>query len=225
MSSIFNLEDGDKDVIVSAIYSPSANKDTLSALDYQGPKRKLYSAVPGRLFIVVKPYQPQGEGEIHLHKGDRVKVLSIGEGGFWEGSTRGHIGWFPAECVEEVQCKTSESKTGELEEHFTYIGFTLYTALEYCENRVVGYNFYPDTACTETRTDRTKKLFRHYTVGSYDSFDASRTEVDGSRQSSVFFVGAGVVFLYKLSGVKPYKGGPAKEQAIAGSPGLKKIWA
>ncbi|NXH87003.1 SHAN2 protein, partial [Edolisoma coerulescens] len=121
---------------ISAVYSPSANKDTLSALDYQGPKRKLYSAVPGRLFIVVKPYQPQGEGEIHLHKGDRVKVLSIGEGGFWEGSTRGHIGWFPAECVEEVQCKPSESKP-------------------------------------ETRTDRTKKLFRHYTVGSYDSFDAS----------------------------------------------------
>ncbi|NXH46860.1 SHAN2 protein, partial [Dicaeum eximium] len=121
---------------ISAVYSPSANKDTLSVLDYQGPKRKLYSAVPGRLFIVVKPYQPQGEGEIHLHKGDRVKVLSIGEGGFWEGSTRGHIGWFPAECVEEVQCKPNESKP-------------------------------------ETRTDRTKKLFRHYTVGSYDSFDAS----------------------------------------------------
>ncbi|XP_065541269.1 SH3 and multiple ankyrin repeat domains protein 2 isoform X1 [Lathamus discolor] len=121
---------------ISAIYNPSANKDTLSALDYQGPKRKLYSAVPGRLFIVVKPYQPQGEGEIHLHKGDRVKVLSIGEGGFWEGSTRGHIGWFPAECVEEVQCKPNESKP-------------------------------------ETRSDRTKKLFRHYTVGSYDSFDAS----------------------------------------------------
>ncbi|OPJ74052.1 SH3 and multiple ankyrin repeat domains protein 2 isoform D [Patagioenas fasciata monilis] len=121
---------------ISAVYSPGANKDTLAALDYQGPKRKLYSAVPGRLFIVVKPYQPQGEGEIHLHKGDRVKVLSIGEGGFWEGSTRGHIGWFPAECVEEVQCKPNESKP-------------------------------------ETRTDRTKKLFRHYTVGSYDSFDAS----------------------------------------------------
>ncbi|XP_065611090.1 SH3 and multiple ankyrin repeat domains protein 2 [Cyrtonyx montezumae] len=121
---------------ISAVYNPSASKDALSALDYQGPKRKLYSAVPGRLFIVIKPYQPQGEGEIHLHKGDRVKVLSIGEGGFWEGSTRGHIGWFPAECVEEVQCKPNESKP-------------------------------------ETRTDRTKKLFRHYTVGSYDSFDAS----------------------------------------------------
>uniref|UniRef100_A0A670I082 SH3 and multiple ankyrin repeat domains 2 n=1 Tax=Podarcis muralis TaxID=64176 RepID=A0A670I082_PODMU len=121
---------------ISASYNPSANKDTISALDYQGPKRKLYSAVPGRLFIVVKPYQPQGEGEIHLHKGDRVKVLSIGEGGFWEGTTRGHVGWFPAECVEEVQCKPNESKP-------------------------------------ETRADRTKKLFRHYTVGSYDSFDAS----------------------------------------------------
>lgn len=57
----------------SANYNPSANKDIISALDYQGQKRKLYSAVPGRLFIVVKPYQPQGEGEIHLHKGDRVK--------------------------------------------------------------------------------------------------------------------------------------------------------
>ncbi|XP_014373236.1 SH3 and multiple ankyrin repeat domains protein 2 isoform X3 [Alligator sinensis] len=121
---------------ISAGYNPSTNKDTISALDYQGPKRKLYSAVPGRLFIVVKPYQPQGEGEIHLHKGDRVKVLSIGEGGFWEGSTRGHVGWFPADCVEEVQCKPNESKP-------------------------------------ETRADRTKKLFRHYTVGSYDSFDAS----------------------------------------------------
>ncbi|XP_039767379.1 SH3 and multiple ankyrin repeat domains protein 2 isoform X2 [Ornithorhynchus anatinus] len=121
---------------ISAGFSPGASKETISTFDYQGPKRKLYSAVPGRLFVVVKPYQPQVDGEIHLHRGDRVKVLSIGEGGFWEGSTRGHIGWFPADCVEEIQCKPNESKP-------------------------------------ETRTDRTKKLFRHYTVGSYDSFDAS----------------------------------------------------
>lgn len=40
-------------------------------------------------------------------------VLSIGEGGFWEGSARGHIGWFPAECVEEVQCKPKESQAGK----------------------------------------------------------------------------------------------------------------
>uniref|UniRef100_A0A8C4SSR5 Uncharacterized protein n=1 Tax=Erpetoichthys calabaricus TaxID=27687 RepID=A0A8C4SSR5_ERPCA len=117
-------------------FSPNANKETVSGLDFQGPKRKLYSAVPGRHFIVVKPYQPQGDGEIPLYKGDRVKVISVGEGGFWEGSARGHVGWFPAECVEEIQSKPNESKP-------------------------------------ETRTDRTKKLFRHYTVGSYDSFDAS----------------------------------------------------
>ncbi|XP_075044361.1 SH3 and multiple ankyrin repeat domains protein 2 isoform X2 [Mixophyes fleayi] len=115
---------------------PGANKEVASAVEYQGPKRKLYSALPGRHFIVVKPYQPQGEGEIPLHKGDRIRVLSIGEGGFWEGNARGHIGWFPAECVEEVQPKPSEGRQ-------------------------------------ETRTDRTKKLFRHYTVGSYDSFEAS----------------------------------------------------
>uniref|UniRef100_A0A8C6WBL8 SH3 and multiple ankyrin repeat domains 2 n=1 Tax=Nannospalax galili TaxID=1026970 RepID=A0A8C6WBL8_NANGA len=121
---------------VGSPFSPGATKDSLSTFEYPGPKRKLYSAVPGRLFVVVKPYQPQVDGEIPLHRGDRVKVLSIGEGGFWEGSAHGHIGWFPAECVEEVQCKPRDSQA-------------------------------------ETRADRSKKLFRHYTVGSYDSFDTS----------------------------------------------------
>ncbi|KAG5846089.1 hypothetical protein ANANG_G00146020 [Anguilla anguilla] len=40
----------------------------------RGPKRKLYSAVPGRTFIVVKPHTPQGEGEIQLNRGERVKA-------------------------------------------------------------------------------------------------------------------------------------------------------
>lgn len=57
-------------------FPPGANKDTLSAFEYPGPKRKLYSAVPGRLFVVVKPYQPQVDGEIPLHRGDRVKGQS-----------------------------------------------------------------------------------------------------------------------------------------------------
>uniref|UniRef100_A0A3B3SWU2 SH3 and multiple ankyrin repeat domains 3 n=1 Tax=Paramormyrops kingsleyae TaxID=1676925 RepID=A0A3B3SWU2_9TELE len=99
----------------------------------RGPKRKLYSAVPGRTFIVVKPYTPQGEGEIQLNRGERVKVLSIGEGGFWEGTVKGRTGWFPAECVEEVQMRQYDPRL-------------------------------------ETREDRTKRLFRHYTVGSYDTF-------------------------------------------------------
>ncbi|XP_017582613.1 PREDICTED: SH3 and multiple ankyrin repeat domains protein 3, partial [Corvus brachyrhynchos] len=110
----------------------------------RGPKRKLYSAVPGRKFIVVKSYAPQGDGEIQLNRGEAVKgqqlhevVLSIGEGGFWEGSVKGRSGWFPAECVEEVQMRQYDSRQ-------------------------------------ETREDRTKRLFRHYTVGSYDNFTSHR---------------------------------------------------
>ncbi|CAJ0950570.1 unnamed protein product [Ranitomeya imitator] len=73
-------------------------------------KRKLYSAVPGRTFVVTKPYQSQGEGEISLSKGEKVKVLSVGEGGFWEGNARGRTGWFPSDCVEEIPTKPQEGK-------------------------------------------------------------------------------------------------------------------
>ncbi|CAL8405058.1 unnamed protein product [Boreogadus saida] len=104
-----------------------------------GGRRKLYSAVPGRNFVVVRPYSPQAEGEISLYKNDRVKVLSIGEGGFWEGGARGQVGWFPADCLEEIPSKASDERS--------------YSRAD--------------------RSDR-RKLFRHYTVGSYDSFDASR---------------------------------------------------
>uniref|UniRef100_A0AAQ6ITI1 SH3 and multiple ankyrin repeat domains protein 3 n=1 Tax=Anabas testudineus TaxID=64144 RepID=A0AAQ6ITI1_ANATE len=96
-------------------------------------KRRLYSAVPGRTFIATRSHVPQGSGEIQLHRGERVKVLSIGEGGFWEGSVKGRTGWFPADCVEEVQMRQYDPRL-------------------------------------ETREDRTKRLFRHYTVGSYDNY-------------------------------------------------------
>lgn len=50
-------------------------------------------------------------------------------------------------------------------------------------------------------------------------FHCAKHKVDG-RRMSYFVLGqnrcAGVVFLYKLSGGKPYKEGPAKEQAVAG---------
>uniref|UniRef100_A0A674B0Q0 SH3 and multiple ankyrin repeat domains 2b n=1 Tax=Salmo trutta TaxID=8032 RepID=A0A674B0Q0_SALTR len=106
--------------------SPHRGREAFSdGIDSQGPKRKLYSAVPGKHYVVTQSYQPQAEGEIPLYKNDKVKVLSIGESGFWEGSARGNLGWFPAECVEE------------------------------------------------NIPNQRRKLFRHYTVGSYDSFDAS----------------------------------------------------
>uniref|UniRef100_A0ABI8AKE5 SH3 and multiple ankyrin repeat domains 1 n=1 Tax=Felis catus TaxID=9685 RepID=A0ABI8AKE5_FELCA len=98
-------------------------------------KRKLYSAVPGRSFMAVKSYQAQAEGEISLSKGEKIKVLSIGEGGFWEGQVKGRVGWFPSDCLEEVANRSQEGKQ-------------------------------------ESRSDKAKRLFRHYTVGSYDSFDA-----------------------------------------------------
>ncbi|KAM6962069.1 SH3 and multiple ankyrin repeat domains protein 3 isoform 2-T4 [Tautogolabrus adspersus] len=96
-------------------------------------KRRLYSAVPGRTFIATRSHVPQGVGEIQLHRGERVKVLSIGEGGYWEGTVKGRTGWFPADCVEEVQMRQYDPRL-------------------------------------ETREDRTKRLFRHYTVGSYDNY-------------------------------------------------------
>lgn len=47
--------------------SPSSHGEAV------GPRRKLYSAVPGRHFVVVRAYTAQAEGEINLYKSDRVK--------------------------------------------------------------------------------------------------------------------------------------------------------
>ncbi|GCC44133.1 hypothetical protein chiPu_0028151, partial [Chiloscyllium punctatum] len=51
------------------------NKEYPGSAQGWRPKRKLYSAVPGRVFVVVKTYQPQGEDEIQLNKGEKVKGL------------------------------------------------------------------------------------------------------------------------------------------------------
>lgn len=40
-------------------------------------------------------------------------VLSVGEGGYWEGTVRGRTGWFPSDCVEEVALRSLESRSGE----------------------------------------------------------------------------------------------------------------
>ncbi|KAK9400389.1 SH3 and multiple ankyrin repeat domains protein 3 [Crotalus adamanteus] len=41
------------------------------------------------------------------------RMLSIGEGGFWEGTVKGRTGWFPAECVEEVQMRQFDARPAE----------------------------------------------------------------------------------------------------------------
>lgn len=43
-----------------------------------------------------------------------LSVLSVGEGGFWEGTAKGRTGWFPADCVEEVLPQNQELPTGDL---------------------------------------------------------------------------------------------------------------
>lgn len=40
-------------------------------------------------------------------------VLSIGEGGFWEGQVKGRVGWFPSDCLEEVANRSQEGKQGD----------------------------------------------------------------------------------------------------------------
>ncbi|KAM7330933.1 hypothetical protein ACRRTK_010122 [Alexandromys fortis] len=121
------------------------------SLGSRGRRRKLYSAVPGRSFMAVKSYQAQGEGEISLSKGEKIKVLSIGEGGFWEGQVKGRVGWFPSDCLEEVANRSQEGRQ-------------------------------------ESRSDKAKRLFRHYTVGSYDSFDAPSWPALGPRRRSVWYI-------------------------------------
>ncbi|TRY93619.1 hypothetical protein DNTS_027247, partial [Danionella cerebrum] len=75
------------------------------------PRKRLYSAVPGRVFVATRSHSAHGEREISFSKGDKVKVLSVGEGGFWEGTVKGRTGWFPAECVEEVLPQNQEPQT------------------------------------------------------------------------------------------------------------------
>ncbi|XP_051970670.1 SH3 and multiple ankyrin repeat domains protein 1-like [Xyrauchen texanus] len=76
-----------------------------------GQRKRLYSAVPGRVFVATRSHSAHGEREISLSKGDKVKVLSVGEGGFWEGTVKSHTGWFPADCVEEVLPQNQEPQT------------------------------------------------------------------------------------------------------------------
>lgn len=64
-------------MILFFFYSPRPGRDGFSGAETPGSKRRLYSAVPGRHYVVVKSYQPQAEGEITLYKNDRVKGMLL----------------------------------------------------------------------------------------------------------------------------------------------------
>lgn len=42
-----------------------------------------------------------------------VSVLSVGEGGYWEGTVKGRTGWFPSDCVEEVAGLNKDNRSGK----------------------------------------------------------------------------------------------------------------
>ena len=42
-------------------------------------------------------------------------VLSVGEGGYWEGTVKGRTGWFPSDCVEEVAALTRDNRSGKMD--------------------------------------------------------------------------------------------------------------
>lgn len=50
---------------------------------------------------------------IHLFICLSVSVLSVGEGGYWEGTVKGRTGWFPSDCVEEVAGLTKDNRSGK----------------------------------------------------------------------------------------------------------------
>uniref|UniRef100_A0A667ZHS5 SH3 and multiple ankyrin repeat domains 1 n=1 Tax=Myripristis murdjan TaxID=586833 RepID=A0A667ZHS5_9TELE len=74
--------------------------------------RRMYSAVPGRVYVATRAHSASGDRELTLSKGDKVKVLSVGEGGYWEGTVKGRTGWFPSECVEEVAALNKDNRPG-----------------------------------------------------------------------------------------------------------------
>ncbi|XP_053720444.1 LOW QUALITY PROTEIN: SH3 and multiple ankyrin repeat domains protein 1-like [Synchiropus splendidus] len=81
---------------------PRGRQGATSASKAGGQMKRMYSAVPGRLYVASRAHAAAGERELSLSKGDKVKVLSVGEGGYWEGTVNGRTGWFPSDCVEEV---------------------------------------------------------------------------------------------------------------------------
>lgn len=55
-----------------------------------------------------------------------VSVLSVGEGGFWEGTVKGQTGWFPAECVEEVLPQNEEKRPGIFKQQHNFCCLAVY---------------------------------------------------------------------------------------------------
>ncbi|XP_039992089.1 SH3 and multiple ankyrin repeat domains protein 3-like [Xiphias gladius] len=90
---------------------PRSRQGATSAGSVGGQMKRMYSAVPGRVYVATRAHSASGERELSLSKGDKVRVLSVGEGGYWEGTVKGHTGWFPSDCVEEVAAPSKDNRS------------------------------------------------------------------------------------------------------------------
>ncbi|KAF3704555.1 SH3 and multiple ankyrin repeat domains protein 1 [Channa argus] len=90
---------------------PRGRQGTTSAGSGGGQMKRMYSAVPGRVYVATRAHSASGDRELSLNKGDKVKVLSVGEGGYWEGTVKGRTGWFPSDCVEEVVALSKDARS------------------------------------------------------------------------------------------------------------------
>ncbi|XP_031147179.1 SH3 and multiple ankyrin repeat domains protein 1-like isoform X1 [Sander lucioperca] len=89
---------------------PRGRQGATSAGSGGGQMKRMYSAVPGRVYVATRTHSASGDRELSLNKGDKVKVLSVGEGGYWEGTAKGRTGWFPSDCVEEVAALSKDNR-------------------------------------------------------------------------------------------------------------------
>lgn len=82
--------------------SRSVSSDGSGSNNYACARKRLYTSIPNRTFICKKAFRASRAGEMELNKGDIVELVSVGDGGFWEGRlSNGVEGWFRADCVEE----------------------------------------------------------------------------------------------------------------------------
>nr|XP_020461761.1 SH3 and multiple ankyrin repeat domains protein 1-like [Monopterus albus] len=89
---------------------PRGRQGAASAGGGGGQMKRMYSAVPGRVYVATRAHSASGDRELSLNKGDKVKVLSVGEGGYWEGTVKGRTGWFPSDCVEEEAALSKDNR-------------------------------------------------------------------------------------------------------------------
>ncbi|KAF6025186.1 SHANK3 [Bugula neritina] len=73
------------------------------------PSFHLPNTVPGKTFICTREYNSDANGHLRLSKGDLVTVLTVGDGGLWEGKVGDKEGWFSPDHVAEVKRQANDA--------------------------------------------------------------------------------------------------------------------